>query len=113
MAHYLFQLSYTSEAWAALVKNPQDRGKAVEGALAKLGGKIEKAWLSFGDYDLVGIMEMPDNVGAAAFSMAVTAGGACRSVKTTPLMSFEEGMEAMKRAGECGYTPAQRLASGS
>jgi len=113
MAQYLFQLSYTPEAWTALVKNPQDRGKAVQGVLAKLGGTMQQAWLSFGEYDVVGVMEMPDNVGAAAFSMAVTAGGACRSVKTTPLLSFEEGIEAMKRAGDCGYVPVQRTASGS
>jgi uncharacterized protein with GYD domain len=111
MANYLFQLTYTPEAWAALVMNPQDRGKAVEGALAKLGGRFEKAWLSFGDYDVVGIMEMPDHVGAAAFSMAVMAGGACKTVKTTPLISFEEGLEAMKRAATCGYTPAQKASA--
>lgn len=113
MANYLFQLSYTPEAWAALVRNPQDRTKAVEGALAKLGGKIDRAWLAFGDYDVVGIMEMPDHIGAAAFSMAVAAGGACRSVRTTPLISFEEGVEAMKKAGECGYAPVQRATAGS
>jgi uncharacterized protein with GYD domain len=110
MAHYLFQLSYTQEAWAALVKNPQDRGKAVEGALAKLGGKMEHAWLSFGEYDIVGVMEMPDSVSAAAFSIACAAGGACRNVKTTPLLSFGEGIDAMKRASACGYTPVHRVA---
>jgi len=48
---------------------------------------------------------MPDNVAAAAFAIAVAAGGACHNVKTTPLLAFEEGMEAMKKAGDSGYKP--------
>jgi uncharacterized protein with GYD domain len=29
--------------------------------------RIETGWFCFGDYDLVSILQMPDNVGAAAF----------------------------------------------
>jgi len=103
MAYYLVQVSYTPEAWAAMVKNPQDRAQAVRGAIEKLGGRMERFWLSFGDYDIVGITEMPDSVSAAAFSVAVAAGGACKATKTTPLLTTEEGIEAMKKAAGCGY----------
>ena len=48
---------------------------------------------------------MPDNVSAAAFAVAVAAGGACKNVKTTPLLSIAEGIEAMKKAGQSGYQP--------
>jgi hypothetical protein len=51
------------------------------------------------------LMQLPDNVSAAAFSIAVSAGGAVRAVKTTPLMSVEEGMDAMRKAGEVDYKP--------
>jgi uncharacterized protein with GYD domain len=64
--------------------------------------------LSFGDYDTVVIMEMPDNVSAAAFAAAIAAGGSCKSVKTTPLLSPEEGVAAMKKAGSSGYQPLGR-----
>jgi uncharacterized protein with GYD domain len=111
MAHYLLQLSYTPEAWSALVTNPQDRSKAVEGVVENLGGKMERIWLSFGEYDVLGIIDMPESVSAAAFAMALAAGGACRNVKTTPLLSAQEGIEAMKRAGTCGYTPVTRQAT--
>jgi uncharacterized protein with GYD domain len=106
MSHFLLQVSYTPEAWAAMVANPQDRSVAVQGAIEKLGGRMEKFWLSFGDYDIVGVVEMPDSVSAAAFSMAVSGGGACKSVKTTPLLTTAEGIEAMKKAATCGYRPA-------
>jgi uncharacterized protein with GYD domain len=111
MAHYLLQLSYVPETWATLIRNPQDRAEAVRGPINKLGGKIEQIWLAFGDDDVIGIIEMPNNIAAAAISMAFSAGGACKNVKTTPLMSIQEGIEAMKKAGECGYKPAQKAAS--
>jgi len=103
MASYLFQVAYTAEAWSAMLGTPQDRSAAVRAAVEKLGGKVERFWLSFGDYDVVGVIEMPDNVSAAAFAMAVAAGGACKSVRTTPLLTVPEGMEAMRSAATCGY----------
>ena len=105
MADYLLQLSYSASAWAAMVKRPENRVEAVRKSVEKLGGKINGFWLSFGDHDMVGILEMPDNVSAAAFAMAIAAGGACHHVKTTPLLSVDEGMTAMKRAGSSGYKP--------
>jgi uncharacterized protein with GYD domain len=62
-------------------------------------------WMAFGDYDVVGIIDMPDNVSAAAFALAISGGGSCKSVKTTPLLSIEEGIAAMKKAGGSGYKP--------
>ncbi len=105
MPSYLFQVSYSAPAWAAMIKQPQDRVEAVRKAVEKLGGKVGSFWLTFGDYDLVGVLEMPDNASAAAFAMAVAAGGACKDVKTTPLLSLAEGLEAMKKAGNSGYKP--------
>jgi uncharacterized protein with GYD domain len=108
MAHFLIQIGYTPEAWSAMLKNPQDRSKAVEGVIKALGGSMERFWLSFGDYDIVGVVQMPDSVSAAAFSMAVAGGGACKSVKTTPLLTPEEGVLAMKKGATCGYTPVMQ-----
>jgi len=103
MAHYLFQCSYTPEAWASLVQNPRNRLDAVRPVVEELGGIMENGWTAFGKYDVVAILQMPDNVSVAAFSMAVAAGGAVKSIKTTPLMSMEEGVEAMKKASGLGY----------
>jgi uncharacterized protein with GYD domain len=111
MANYLLQLSYVPETWAALVSNPQDRGEQVRAAIENLGGKLEQVWLAFGADDVVSIVDMPDNVAVAALSMAFSAGGACKNVRTTPLMSFEEGIEAMRKAAQCGYKPAQKAAA--
>jgi uncharacterized protein with GYD domain len=105
MPTYLVQVSYSVEALAALVKKPQNRTEPIRKAIEKIGGKLKGLWLSFGDQDVVGIFEMPDSTGAAAFAMAIGAGGACRSVKTTQLMEPDEGVVAMKKAAASGYKP--------
>ncbi len=103
MAHYLLQAAYTTEALQTLVRDPQDRSAALQAPIGKLGGKIQSLFLSFGDYDAVALIEMPDNVAAAAIAMAISAGGACKTVKTTPLLSTAEAMEAASKAANCGY----------
>jgi uncharacterized protein with GYD domain len=108
MAHYLIEVAYTGEAWAAQVSNPQNRIEAIRPVIERLGGRIEGAYYAFGEYDVVGIMEMPDNVSAAAFSLAASAGGAVRAIKTIPLMTIEEGIEAMRKAAGAGYRPPGR-----
>lgn len=105
MAYYLLQVAYTPEAWATLVKNPQNRLELVRPAAERLGGKLETGWFAFGEYDVVAVLNMPDNVSAAAFSIAASAGGAVKAIKTTPLMTIEEGVEAMRKAGDTGYRP--------
>jgi uncharacterized protein with GYD domain len=103
MTSYLLQVAYTPEAWGSLIANPRDRIGEVRPVVEKLGGKIAHGWFAFGDYDIVAIIEMPSNVEAAAFSVAAAAGGAIRSIKTTPLMTTSEGIEAMKKASKSGY----------
>ncbi len=105
MPSYLVQVSYTPEAVAALLKKPQDRTIVVSKTAEKLGGSIKGAWLTFGDYDTMVVVDLPDNTTAAAFAMAISAGGSCKSVKTTALLSVEEGLAAMKKASGAKYKP--------
>lgn len=105
MPYYMLQAAYTPSAWATMVKNPQNRLDAVRPAVEKLGGKIEGGWLAFGEYDVVLICQMPNNISAAALSMAGAAGGAIKDLQTTPLMTIDEALEAMKKASGVGYSP--------
>ncbi len=110
MSNYLLQVGYTPEAWANMIAHPHDRLDAVRPVIEKLGGKMLHGWFAFGDYDIVSIVEMPSNVEAAAFSLAAAAGGAVRTIKTTPLMTTVEGIEAMKKAAKSGYKAPSRAA---
>ena len=107
MAHYLVQVAYTPEAWAAQLKAPQNRVDIVRPALERLGARFETTYMAFGEYDVIFIMEAPDNVSAAAFSMAVSAGGGVKAFRTTPLLTIEEGVAATRKGAEAAeaYRP--------
>jgi len=105
MPRYLIRVSYTPESWATLVKSPQDRRNAVRPIIEAMGGRIEAFYFAFGEDDVILIAELPDNVSAAALSMAVSASGALKSFATTVLMTVEEAVEAMRKAGGVAYRP--------
>ena len=111
MSHYLVQAAYTSEAFQSLIKNPQNRSDVIRAAVEHLGGKLVSGWASFGDYDTISIIDMPSSVDAAAIAIAVAAGGSCKAIKTTPLLTTEETIEAVKRAGTTGYKPVASSAT--
>jgi uncharacterized protein with GYD domain len=98
MAHYLIQFSYTAEAWAAQLADPQDRRDVVRPLFEQLGGRIEAAYYAFGPYDVVLLAELPDTTSAAALSLTLSSGGAVKALQTTPLLPIEEGLAAMRRA---------------
>ena len=106
MPNFLVQVALNQEAWSTLVKSPQNRLEAVRPAIERLNGKLVNGYFAFGDYDLVCITEFPDNVSAAAIAIAFAGGGACKSVKTTPLLTSAEALEAMKKASTSGYRAA-------
>lgn len=107
MPQYLIRGSYTAESWAAMIKEPRNRLDQVAPVVEGMGGTIKAAYLAFGEDDIVLIVEMPDNVSAAALSIAASAGGGVTHLTTTPLFTFEEGMDAAQRAGGSGYRPPQ------
>jgi uncharacterized protein with GYD domain len=56
MAHYLLEVAYTPEAWAAQIKSPQNRIEIVGKVLERLGGRFEQTYFAFGDYDIIAFM---------------------------------------------------------
>jgi len=99
MALYMYQFAYTSESWAAQLKNPQNRVEQIgRAATEAAGGKFIGGWLCMGEYDAVLIADVPDIESMAAIALAVAAGGALKSGKTTPLMTGDQGVAALKKA---------------
>lgn len=103
MSYYLIQASYSPQAIAAMLKNPQDRAAAIRPMIEKAGGKLHGLWFAFGDSDIVAIAEMPNATSTAAIAMAIGATGAMSAYRTTPLMTSGEAVEAMQRAGDVTY----------
>jgi uncharacterized protein with GYD domain len=114
---YLCQFSYTAQAWDRLLSandRERDRIEAVKPLLQLLGGcfvqiSIEcgelppgpkEKFVTFGEHDVVALLAFPSDAAAAAFAMAIQAGGAVSSFKTTRLMPWSLGMEAMDAAAQ-------------
>lgn len=99
MALYMYQFAYTSDSWAAQMKNPQNRVEQVgRAATEAAGGKFIGGWLCMGEYDAVLIADVPDIESMAAVALAVAAGGALKSGRTTPLMTGDQEVTALKKA---------------
>ena len=97
MPKYLVQASYVGEGLQGLLKEGgSSRKKTVETVIKGMGGTLESFYYAFGEYDVFGIAEMPDNVTAAAFSLAINASGAIQA-RTTVLMTPEEVDKAVKK----------------
>jgi len=103
MPHYLTKFSYTPETWARLISNPEDRRKAAQSYIESVGGKLHGFWYAFGAHDGYNLWEAPDNVSMSAVALAIGAGGALSSLETTVLMSVEDTIEALRKAGEVQY----------
>jgi uncharacterized protein with GYD domain len=99
----MIQFSYTSEAWSALTKQPEDRSSALGQLLEALGGRLESLDYTMGDYDGVAIAEAPDDTTAVAAVLAAVAPGHVRSTKTTKLISPSDIVTALQKAGSVTY----------
>lgn len=104
MPKYLISASYTAEGTKGLLKGGGGtaRRAAATQAIQSVEGKVEAFYYAFGENDVYAIFDVPDNVSAAAVSLAVNASGAVQ-VKTTPLLSPEEIDQAAKK--HIRYTP--------
>jgi uncharacterized protein with GYD domain len=103
MAKYLVTASYTSEGMKGVIaKGGSARREAVEKLVTGLGGRLESFHFGFGKHDAYVIVDLPDNVGAAAVGMAVGASGLA-SARTTVLLTPEEVDRAA--ATTVNYTP--------
>ena len=106
MARYLFQASYTAEGAKGLLKDGgTKRRQAAKALVESVGGKLEAFYFGFGSTDAYVIVDMPDNVSAAAVSVATNASGAITG-SIVVLLTPEEMDQAVKKSA--AYTPPGR-----
>jgi uncharacterized protein with GYD domain len=90
MPKYLFQGSYIDEGLKGLAtEGGTPRVEAARQLFGSLGGTLECFYFAFGVEDLVVICDLPDNVSAAAFSLAINNSGKAKG-RVTPLLTPEE-----------------------
>lgn len=109
MAFYLYQLTYSKEAIKALVSNPTDREAAARKLIEALGGKLHHMFFAFGQYDVICLIEGPDDTMMMAGAAAVASAGTVSGSSTTKLMTASDAMAALALAGKVtgAYAPPQ------
>ncbi len=100
MAHYLIEVGYTAQSWNTQIDNQANVVDRITPALNACGGKLECMYYSFGDVDLIGVIDFPTPEDAAGFALAVGSSGALRLYRTTPLLSVDQGIESLRRASD-------------
>ena len=96
MPKYMIQASYVGDGLNGLHKEGgTTRQETVAQVIEGMGGTLESFYYAFGDYDVVGVADMPDNVSSVAFSLMLNASGVI-SAKTTVLLTPEEIDQATK-----------------
>jgi uncharacterized protein with GYD domain len=86
-----------------MIRNPDDRRKAAQLYIESVGGKLHGFWYAFGTHDGYNLWEAPDNVSMAAVALAITGGGALSSFETIVLLTVDETIDALRKAGQVQY----------
>ena len=98
MPKYLFRASYTADGAKGLIREGGSGRVEVAERLAEgLGGKLESYYFAFGEDDVVGILDLPDNVSMAAVNLTISATGLVNT-KTTVLLTPAEVDEAARQS---------------
>ena len=96
MAKYMFQGSYIGEGLKGLAREGgSPRIEAAKKLFTSLGGTLECFYFAFGAEDLVVICDLPDNVSALAFSLAINNSGMAKG-RVTVLATAAEVDAAVK-----------------
>jgi uncharacterized protein with GYD domain len=86
MVTYLMLLNWTDQG----IKNVKDSPKrldAVKKLAKEMGGEVKSFYLTLGQYDIVLVVDMPNNDKLAAFGLKL---GSLGNVRSTTLKTFSE-----------------------
>lgn len=97
MATYITLLNWTDQGIKEFKQSTARAGAAAEHA-ERLGAKLLNVYWTVGQYDVVGIVEAPDDETATAFALGI---GSLGAVRSTTLRAFDrETMEKIiEKAG--------------
>jgi uncharacterized protein with GYD domain len=103
MPLFMVEFGYTPESWAGLVKSPENREETVGRILEGAGCKLHNIWYAFGENDGFALIEAPDTTTAGGLAIAIASSGAFRKFETHVLMTQDETLDALEKAGEVAY----------
>ena len=105
MTIFMTQAKLTPEAFKGLAAGATDRREVLNDMMEQLGGRLISYYFSFGESDIVAIFEGPSPESVLSVLVAAAGSGAMSDVRTTVMVSYEDGIEAIKKSGSINYIP--------
>jgi uncharacterized protein with GYD domain len=105
MPKYLVEGRYTSDGLKGLAREGSSRRRAdIVRTIESAGGKMEVLYFAFGDADFYIILDVPDNISAAALSVVANQSGFVTS-KIIVLLTADEMDQAIKKTAAIEFLP--------
>ena len=94
MSHYILLINWTEQGISKIKESP-DRFSYFKASVEKAGGKLIGGYYTFGEYDVVIIIEAPNDEAVMSLMLKVVSVG---NVKTKTLKAFDldEGLKIIK-----------------
>ncbi len=83
-----------------MVASPSDREAAARKLIEAIGGKLHHLFFAFGQWDVICLIEAPDDKAMMAGAAAVASAGTVSASSTVKLMTAADAMAAMTMAGK-------------
>lgn len=99
MPFYLYQLNYSQGAITSLVASPSDREAAARKLVEAARGKLHHLFFAFGQWDVICLIEAPDDKAMMAVAAAVASAGTVSGSSTVKLITAADAMAALTLAG--------------
>jgi uncharacterized protein with GYD domain len=94
LSHYILLIKWTEQGIGKINESP-DRFSSFKAMLEKVGGKLIGGYYTFGEYDVVIVMEAPKDEAVMSLMLKVGSAGNVRT-KTLKAFTAEEGIKIIK-----------------
>ena len=103
MAKYLIKASYNAEGTKGLLKDGgSNRKDAATKVIEDMGGTVESFYFAFGDHDAFVIVDLPNEIAAAAIGLKINSSGLV-NISTTALLTPEQVDAACDKGTTLAY----------
>ena len=94
MSDYILLINWTEQGISKIKESP-DRYSSFKAAVEKVGGKLIGAYYTFGEYDVIIIIEAPNDEVVMSLMLKVGSYGNVRT-KTLKAFNAEQGIKIIK-----------------
>ncbi len=95
MSHYILFINWTQQGINTIKDTVSDRYSSFKASVEKAGGKLTGAYFTMGEYDMVLVIEAPNDETVMSLMLKVGSLGNART-KTLKAFTAEEGIKVIK-----------------